>query len=142
PAFWHGLIDRIAGAGGWAGAREITVLLGPAEEELRREFDDRALTRDIRVVSSPDMEALISLLGGASAYAGHDSGITHLSAMLGTPTVALFKGTDSRVWRPLGPAVQVLELIDGEGAVLQERVLKALRPYTGTACERGVNCES
>ncbi|MFO7783419.1 MAG: hypothetical protein R6V25_02215, partial [Desulfatiglandales bacterium] len=63
PAFWHGLIDRIAGAGGWAGAREITVLLGPAEEELRREFDDRALTRDIRVVSSPDMEALISLLG-------------------------------------------------------------------------------
>ncbi len=142
PAFWHGLIDRIAGAGGWAGEREITVLLGPAEEELRCEFEEQALSRDIRVVSSPDMEALISLLGRASAYAGHDSGVTHLSAMLGTPTVAFFKGTDPQVWRPLGPMVQVMEVTGGEGPELQERVVKALRPYMGTARNRDIHCES
>lgn len=141
PAFWHGLIDRIIEAFGSTGESEITVLLGPAEEDLRREFEGRALTLDIRVASCPGTGSLVSLLSRAGLYAGHDSGITHLAAMLGTPTVALFKVTDSRVWRPLGPEVLVIEAGDSEGPDLLERVLQAIQAATGTRHERGVYCE-
>ena len=42
-----------------------------------------------------------------SCYLGNDSGITHLAAMLGVPTVAIFGPTDPVIWRPVGPFVKV-----------------------------------
>ena len=42
-------------------------------------------------------------------YLGNDSGITHLAAMLGVPTVAIFGPTDPAIWRPVGPFVKVLQ---------------------------------
>jgi ADP-heptose:LPS heptosyltransferase len=39
---------------------------------------------------------------GARIYVGNDSGISHLAAAVGTPTVALFRSTDPRVWAPRG----------------------------------------
>jgi ADP-heptose:LPS heptosyltransferase len=46
-------------------------------------------------------------------YLGNDSGITHLAAMLGVPTVAIFGPTDPAIWRPMGPSVKVIH----EGAL-------------------------
>src|SRR5207237_7479770 len=40
---------------------------------------------------------------------GNDSCITHLAAMLGVPTLALFGPTDPLTWRPLGPFVRVIQ---------------------------------
>jgi len=48
------------------------------------------------------------LLKKASLYIGHDSGITHLTAMLGIPTICLFKNSDPLQWAPLGPDVTVI----------------------------------
>jgi len=42
-------------------------------------------------------------------YLGNDSGITHLAAMLGVPTVAIFGPTDPAISRPVGPFVKVLQ---------------------------------
>jgi heptosyltransferase III len=36
------------------------------------------------------------------AYIGNDSGITHLAAYLGVPTIALFGPTNPRIWGPIG----------------------------------------
>jgi ADP-heptose:LPS heptosyltransferase len=41
-------------------------------------------------------------------YLGNDSGITHLAAMLGIPTIALFGPTDPAIWQPPGPSVEVI----------------------------------
>ncbi len=43
-------------------------------------------------------------------YLGNDSGITHLAAMLGIPTIALFGPSDPAVWRPIGPDVEVIHV--------------------------------
>jgi ADP-heptose:LPS heptosyltransferase len=51
---------------------------------------------------------LAALLARCTAFAGNDSGVTHLAAMLGMPTLALFGPTDPAVWAPLGPHVRVL----------------------------------
>ncbi len=42
------------------------------------------------------------------AYIGNDSGITHLAAYIGCPTVALFGPTDPRVWGPIGRRVRII----------------------------------
>jgi len=59
---------------------------------------------------------------------GHDSGITHLAAMLGAPTIALFKHSSVAQWRPLGPTVQVIEA-SGSGPELVEETLKAAHGF-------------
>jgi len=87
---------------------EITVLLGPAEEALLGTFERTAAEGAGRLIFCPDMPELCRLLGSAALYLGHDSGVTHLSAMLGTPTAAVFKTSDPRAWSPLGPWVRVL----------------------------------
>jgi ADP-heptose:LPS heptosyltransferase len=54
------------------------------------------------------MDRLMALLNESVLFIGHDSGISHLAAMLGTPTIALFKASDPIQWRPLGPSVRVI----------------------------------
>ncbi len=62
-----------------------------------------------QISNSPDREALISLLSRSPLYFGQDSGITHLAAMHGIPTIALFKNSSVSQWKPIGPAVRVIE---------------------------------
>jgi hypothetical protein len=88
--------------------RGLTVLLGPAEEGLRPFFEKQIRDRDARIAFSPGRQELVSLLEGSDLYVGQDSGITHLAAMLGTPTIALFRKPSVLQWRPLGPKVRVI----------------------------------
>jgi lipopolysaccharide heptosyltransferase III len=49
-----------------------------------------------------------ALLSRAGLFVGNDSGVTHLAAAAGAPTVALFGPTDPAQWAPVGPAVVVV----------------------------------
>lgn len=51
---------------------------------------------------------LANWIAGARLYIGNDSGITHLAAATGVPTVALFGPASSRTWTPRGPNATVL----------------------------------
>ena len=57
----------------------------------------------------PQMNELAAWLSGARLFIGNDSGITHLAAALGVPTVALFGPTNPDVWAPRGDHVGVLQ---------------------------------
>ena len=59
------------------------------------------------------------------AYVGNDSGITHLAAYLGCPTIALFGPTDPRVWGPIGRRSRSIWKTKLEDITVDE-VLKAL----------------
>jgi heptosyltransferase-3 len=59
------------------------------------------------------------------AYIGNDSGITHLAAYLGCPTIALFGPTDPRVWGPLGRRSRIIWKSKLEDITVDE-VLQAL----------------
>ncbi len=64
-----------------------------------------------RARALPENLSLIELsryLRGCRAFIGNDSGITHLAAYLGCPTVALFGPTDPRMWGPIGRRSRVL----------------------------------
>lgn len=74
--------------------------LGPAEEGFRVPAQDDIL-RELPLIS------LAHAIAQARICVGNDSGIAHLAAALGRPTVAIFGPTDPEQWAPRGPRVQI-----------------------------------
>ena len=64
---------------------------------------------DTPVIRGVDLIVLTALLLKMCLFIGHDSGITHLAAAAGIPTVALFGPTDPARWAPRGAQVTVLQ---------------------------------
>jgi heptosyltransferase III len=97
----------------WQQNRPVLLLEGPADTEQVRNL--------LNLVSSPPVPEMLKVLTNAPilevarqlqqcrSYLGNDSGITHLAAILGIPTVAIFGPSDPTVWRPLGPSVKVIQ---------------------------------
>jgi heptosyltransferase III len=68
-----------------------------------------------------------ALLTEAAAFVGNDSGVTHLAAAWGAPTVALFGPTDPAVWAPVGPRVKIVRAAaDRMDGISVEAVLAAV----------------
>lgn len=64
------------------------------------------------------LDGLADRISRASLYIGNDSGITHLAAACGVPTLAIFTGaSDPAVWAPRGRRVVVLERPSAEDAL-------------------------
>jgi ADP-heptose:LPS heptosyltransferase len=54
------------------------------------------------------LRTLGAVLGRAGLFVGNDSGVTHLAAAWGAPTLALFGPTDPATWAPVGRRVAVV----------------------------------
>lgn len=52
---------------------------------------------------------LATWIAGARIYIGNDSGITHLAAAVGVPTIAIFGPSSPDMWAPRGANVTVLQ---------------------------------
>lgn len=101
-------------------ARSPLVLLGPADDDLGPDFAGLPVARNW------PLRRVASVLAGAGAFVGNDSGITHLASWL-CPTLALFGPTDPAVWSPAGPCARVLAAPDGDLARLSvEEVRRGL----------------
>ena len=66
-------------------------------------------------------------LAACQAFLGHDSGITHLAAALGVPSVVLWGETKEAIWRPQGEHVRLLRDRMGLRAISVELVLRETR---------------
>jgi heptosyltransferase III len=76
---------------------------------------------------------LADWLASARVYIGNDSGMTHLAAAIGTPTVALFGPTDPKVWGPRGEQIHCLRN-EPIAELAVERVVNAIREVVGRCC--------
>ena len=127
PEFWLEMIGELTSHFPSPSLYKSVILLGPAEEQLLPFFTAGLSSEGTEILFSPDNEELAALLARAPLYIGHDSGITHLAAMLGTPTIALFRKSPVRQWRPLGPAVKVIES-EESSPDLMVRILEEIMP--------------
>ncbi len=75
--------------------------LGPAEEGI-------SLTVASKVLRFERIVDLAEHLQSVGVYVGNDSGITHLAAVCGCRTLAIFGATNPGVWAPLGDNVRVV----------------------------------
>ena len=83
------------------------VLEGPADEAITAQLR-QLLPMTPTVLRGQDLRIVAGVMAQAEVYIGHDSGTTHLSALLGVPTIALFGPTDPNQWAPRGAHVVVM----------------------------------
>ncbi len=68
---------------------------------------------NLELVVNEPLPQLIQRLSPCEGFIGHDSGITHLAAACGIPTIALWGPTNPDVWRPLGRKVHLVQARNG-----------------------------
>ncbi len=86
----------------------VWVLGGPQEKALARQIAQTGGPR-VRDLTGPDLRNAILALAAADLAVTNDSGLMHVSAALGTPTVAIFGPTSPWHWQPLNPLAAILE---------------------------------
>lgn len=86
----------------------VWVLGSPAEAPLAAEIVAAAgpAARDL---TSPDLRNALLALKCASAAVSNDSGLVHVAAAIGTPTVGIFGPTSPWHWAPLNPLAAIVE---------------------------------
>ncbi len=103
PERFAALAERFIGAG-W----RVLVIEGPADGLAASQTLALLPADAAQGAAGLTLPQLAGLLARATLCVGNDSGVTHLSAMLGMPTLALFGPTDPAVWGPRGPRVRVV----------------------------------
>ena len=103
---------------------EVAWIVGPAE-------DGTALPSDARTWRDLNLHALAGSLARCRLYIGNDSGVTHLAAACGCPTLVLFGASDPGVWLPRGRMVRAVEALSMDG-INVERVLFECRKLIRT----------
>jgi ADP-heptose:LPS heptosyltransferase len=90
----HTLQDRLGS--------KIFIVLGPAEgREVQKAFERMEPTAPV-LAKGLTLLQLASVMEGCWFFVGNDSGISHLAAALGLPTLTIFGPTEPRIWSPRG----------------------------------------
>lgn len=83
----------------------VVLLMGPADEVLAPYATRFSREWKWPVYWSSDTNALLGILSMAGFYVGCDSGVSHVAAALGVPSVVIFGPTNPVVWAPRGDHV-------------------------------------
>ena len=86
----------------------VWVLGSPAESALAAEIV-RGAGANAHNLTSPDLRNAILALKLATAAVSNDSGLLHVAAAIGTPTVGIFGPTSPWHWAPLNPIAATVE---------------------------------
>jgi heptosyltransferase II len=102
PAAAYAALTRKLIADGFA----VWVVGGPSEKALAREIVGDTAARDF---TGTDLREAILALAAASSAVSNDSGLLHVAAALGTPTVGIFGPTSPWHWAPLNPLAATIQ---------------------------------
>jgi heptosyltransferase-2 len=86
----------------------VWVLGGPNEATIARQVAEAGGGR-VRDLTGNDLRDAILAMAAANVAVTNDSGLMHVSAAIGTPTVAIFGPTSPWHWKPLNPIAAILE---------------------------------
>jgi hypothetical protein len=97
--------------------RAAAWMTGPDEMERDGPALLERLKRTAPVIFRESVEDAADVVFSASAFIGNDAGMTHVAALCGIKTIALFGPTDPRVWRPLGKQCRTMAFGDAASVV-------------------------
>jgi heptosyltransferase-2 len=108
----------------------VWVLGGPNEIALAAQIT-AAGGKAVRDFTGNDLRHAAVALAAADAVVANDSGLMHISAAIGTPTIAIFGPSSPTHWAPLNPLAAILEppgeelkeraRVEGNAAVVHRR---------------------
>lgn len=81
---------------------DVWVIGGPGEKDLAAEIVATGGPR-VRDLTTNDMRNGVIGMAAAGVAVCNDSGLMHVAAALGTPTIGIFGPTDPALWGPLNP---------------------------------------
>jgi hypothetical protein len=88
-------------------SEDVVLLIGPAEKDLLALAREEARGR-FSVYEVEALAQVMTLMGSSRCFIGNDSGLTHMAAFIGVPTVAIFGPSSPMRWSPVGPRTKVL----------------------------------
>jgi heptosyltransferase-2 len=89
---------------------DVWVLGGPSEKALAAEIVGDSKARDL---TGSDIRDAILALASAGVAVANDSGLLHVAAALGTPSIGIFGPMTAALWAPLNPLAAVMEINSG-----------------------------
>jgi heptosyltransferase II len=84
----------------------VWIVGGPGEKALATDIAGDSQARDL---TGADLRDAILALAGAAAAISNDSGLLHVAAALGTPSIGIFGPTSPWHWAPLNPLAATIE---------------------------------
>jgi ADP-heptose:LPS heptosyltransferase len=104
-ASWRELIDRVRAAG-----YHVVLSGGPDDVERTREFVGSLATSDVvSIAGRYSFPELIGVLAAARCVVSVNTGLMHLAAATGAPTIALNGPTSALRWGPVGDRVVCID---------------------------------
>ena len=95
--------QALTGAGGVMEAARIAVLAAPAEADIARPVLDQVPSnRRIDLIGRVDLPTLGACLSRTDLFIGNDSGLMHMAAAAGCPTLGLFGPSSEIFYGPWG----------------------------------------
>ncbi len=110
-------------------AIRVVICEGPADRDAAGRLLHVVGETPHEMLRGKTLEAMACSLTRADVFLGHDSGLTHLAAALGVPTVAIFGPTNPAQWRPPGAHVVVRQ-----GPVCRCRAWSQVRQCRDRVC--------
>ena len=102
---------------------DVWVIGGPAETSIAAEIVATGGNR-VRDLTGTDLRNGVLAMAAASLAVSNDSGLTHIAAALGTPTVGIFGPTSPKLWAP----------INGLAATIQTKTTLPCQPCHKPVC--------
>ena len=102
---------------------DVWVVGGPGEKAMAQEIVTAGGPR-VRDLTGTDLRNGILAMAAASVAISNDSGLMHIAAALGTPTMGIFGPTSPYLWAPL----------NGLAATVQTRTHLTCQPCQRTVC--------
>lgn len=114
------LVARLTGPSGALPGAVVFVTGGPGEQEQAQPLLD-AIPQD-RLISAfgLDLPATAAVFQRCRLFIGNDSGLMHLAAAAGTPTLGLFGPTDDRLYAPWGTSCRVVRTPESKSELVNQ----------------------
>jgi heptosyltransferase-2 len=137
-------VDRWQALGDWLLARKepgrprLLIIGGeadaPALKALRAHWPQEP-GGDVLFAQDLPLPHVAALLARAELFIGHDSGISHLAAAVGAPSVVLFGPTDPDIWAPPGPDI---DIVRADSPLMRDLPLDAVQNAVASRLARGL----
>lgn len=117
-------------------AGSLVIVSGEADQEQVAVLGSVLRGDRVRRADNLPLHLLGAVLEGCDFFIGHDSGISHIAAAVGTPCCLLFGPTDPRTWAPTGKNVRVLKApTEALASLSLETATEFVKRELGRSCE-------
>ena len=113
---WLQLVDRLSKEEGHLAPQKLLIIAGEADAAATSKFIEGLTNLNdslrgkmpllLERAENLPLAELSHLLARCHFYVGHDTGVSHLAAICGVPSLWLFGPTDPSIWLPRAPHVQ------------------------------------